>query len=835
VTIAGGGQRAGARGGAAGGSGAVAVALRFTGPIAALDDDARRSLFDRTTSSDERVRARTAEIIARVRREGDAALFAMAEQLDGVRLDSLEVPRARWRAALDAIEPRLRRAMDRAAENIARVHRAFLPRASETEPEPGIVVGRRPDPLGRVGVYAPGGRAAYPSSVLMGAVPARVAGVGEVVLCSPPDRETAEPPRVVLAAAALAGVERVFAVGGAGAVAAMAFGTASVPRVDRVVGPGNAYVAEAKLQVTGAVAIDAPAGPSELLVIADDTADPAVVAREMLAQAEHDPLTCAAAVTVGERTAAAIVTELARALDAQPRGAIVAESLAGRGAVVWTDSLDAAIDFANDYAPEHLLIAAAGADAVLARLRNQGTVFVGQSASNAFGDYMTGANHVLPTGGLARSYSGLSVLDFFRWTTYQRVSPDAAARLADDVSTFADAEGLGGHAMAARAWGTAANCELRTASRERPGGSSSQFAVRSSYREISLYNPDRTPSPLDLSDNTNLWGVPPAAKRALESAAPQVVARYPSLYAPALKAALASYLGVKPDMVVTGCGSDDVLDSALRAFAEPGDRVAYPDPTFPALPIFARMNALEPVAVPLTTDYDADAHRLLATGARIIYLCSPNNPTGNALSRDAVERIVEEASGVVILDEAYAEFAQRDATDLLTRSDRLVISRTMSKAFGLAGLRVGYAVGSPTLIAEVEKSRGPYKVNALAELAAVTALNEDMAWVRTHVAAAIESRARLTEALRGMGLAPLDSQANFVFIPLASAVRVAKRMRGLGVAVRPFVELPPVSPALRASAGEALRISVGPWSELRTTLEVLEKALATERERGGRG
>jgi histidinol-phosphate aminotransferase len=325
--------------------------------------------------------------------------------------------------------------------------------------------------------------------------------------------------------------------------------------------------------------------------------------------------------------------------------------------------------------------------------------------------------------------------------------------------------------------------------------------------------------------------VPPAAKRAIESAAAQVIARYPSLYTPRLKEALASYVGVRPDMIVTGCGSDDVLDSALRAFAEPGERVAYPDPTFPAIPIFARMNALEPVPVPLTANYDADADRLLATRARIIYLCSPNNPTGTVLSRSTIERIVDEAPGVVILDEAYAEFAVRDMIDLLARSERLLISRTMSKAFGLAGLRVGYAIGAPALATEVEKSRGPYKVNALAELAAVTALSEDMGWVRAHVAAAIESRDRLVEALRALGLAPLESQANFVFIPLTAAPRIAKRMRGAGVAVRPFDGLPTALPALRASGGDALRISVGPWPAVQTTLEALQEALGAVRGR----
>ncbi len=817
----------------------VAIGLRFTGPIAALTADDVRALFDRATSSDETIRARTAEIIAHVKREGDAALLAMAEEFDGVRLDALEVPHERLRRALDTVEPRLRRALDRSAENIARVHRAFLPRTSEVEPEPGIVVGRRPDPLGRVGVYAPGGRASYPSSVLMGVVPARVAGVGEVILCSPPERGSGEPASIVLAAAALAGVDRVFAVGGAGAIAALAYGTASVPRVDRVVGPGNSYVAEAKLQVAGAVAIDSPAGPSELLVIADETSDPTRVALEMLAQAEHDPAAFAVAVAVGEPAARAIEAELARMLDAQPRAAIIAESLAGRGGVLWCDSLEAAIAFANDFAAEHVLVATAEADAVLPRLRSQGTVFVGQTTSNAFGDYMTGANHVLPTGGLARSYSGLSVLDFFRWTTYQRVSADAASRLADDVATFAEAEGLGGHAMAARDGAVRGpRSEVRGArgavGTTRPRASDLGPAPRAGFRSISLSSSERSDCQHGLADNTNQWGTPPAARRALESASPPGPAQYPSPYGADLKEAAASYLGVQPEMIVTGCGSDDVLDSALRAFAEPGDRIAYIDPTFVALPMFARLSALELTPIPLTPQYDVDADRLLATRARIIYLCSPNNPTGNALSRAAIERIVHEAPGLVILDEAYAEFAGESATDLLARSDRLLVARTMSKAFGLAGLRVGYGVGAPALVTEVEKARGPYKVNALAETAAVAALTEDVSWVRSRVADAIESRDRLTVALRSAGLPSVDSRSNFVFAPLAGAVRVAKRMRGRGVAVRAFADLPAVSPALRESGGEALRITVGPWSAMQAMLDALEQARDTERQRAER-
>ena len=430
---------------------ASAVTLRWFGAIDSLSPDARLRMFDRS-SGESGVCERTAEVIARVRSQGDVALRTLALELDGVILESLEVPRREWTRALDGLAPALRRAMERSAANVERVHRAFLPVAQETESEPGIVVGRRPDPLQRVGVYAPGGRAAYPSSVLMGVVPARVAGVTEIVVCSPPSRDSGRPSDVVLAAAALAGATRVFALGGAGAVAAMAYGTESVPRVDRIVGPGNAYVAEAKLQVSSAVAIDSPAGPSELLVLADDTADPVLIARELLAQAEHDPMTAVIAVVTSERAARAVRDALSDQLPTQPRADICSAALAGQGAVVWADSLDVAIAFANTYAAEHLLLVVAELDVSLAKLRSAGTVFVGASASVAFGDYMTGANHVLPTGGLARSYSGLSTLDFVRWTTYQRVSPAAASRLADDVGIFADAERLPGHAMAARAW-----------------------------------------------------------------------------------------------------------------------------------------------------------------------------------------------------------------------------------------------------------------------------------------------------------------------------------------------------------------------------------------------
>ena len=425
--------------------------IRFRGPLHALSDADRAQLLDRAPAADDMVRTTSEAIIDVVRRDGDAALVSLAREYDKVRLKSLEVPRDAWRDALRSLDPSLRAAMERAAANIRAVHAAAVPQRVEIAPEPGVIIGRRPDPLHRVGVYAPGGRAAYPSSVLMGVIPARVAGVAEVVICAPPTSK-GQPEPATLAAAELSGADRVFAVGGAGAIAAMAFGTASIPRVDRIVGPGNSYVAMAKLLVSNVVGIDSPAGPSEVLIVADDSADPAHLAAEMLAQAEHDPEAVVALVATDETLGTKVVDAIEKLLPVQGRRTIIERALAERGAILTAPSLRDAVAFANLFAPEHLLLATRDADELLGDIRPAGTVFVGETSSVTFGDYITGANHVLPTGGLARSYSGLSTADFVRWTTYQRVDRDAAARLAQDVAVFAEAEHLPAHAAAARAW-----------------------------------------------------------------------------------------------------------------------------------------------------------------------------------------------------------------------------------------------------------------------------------------------------------------------------------------------------------------------------------------------
>lgn len=357
--------------------------------------------------------------------------------------------------------------------------------------------------------------------------------------------------------------------------------------------------------------------------------------------------------------------------------------------------------------------------------------------------------------------------------------------------------------------------------------------ARPAVGALPLYAPDAAECRIDVSDNTNLWGTSPAARRALAEAPTAVLTRYPSLYSAPLRAALLRYARLEQagDVgVVTGCGSDDVIDSTMRAFGAPGDRIAFSVPTFSMIPTFARLNGLEPVSIPLTARYDLDAERLVQIGAKITYLCTPNNPTATALSREAVEYVAAHAPGIVLLDEAYAEFAPTTFVDLVTRHDRLIVTRTFSKAFGLAGLRVGYGVGNVDAVGMVERARGPYKVNALAERAVLAALGESadaLGWMRAHVALAVDSRERLAAELLTLGLVALPSAANFLFVPTPRATELSRALRARGLLVRAFAGLPMDLAPLAASEGSALRIGVGPWESMQVVLDALSMELTS--------
>lgn len=388
-----------------------------------------------------------AAILDEVRRDGDAALLRFCKRFDKARLTSLAVTEEEIAEAVAAVEPEFLAVLRRAAANIRRFHECQK-RQSFLLNEEGVVMGQKVIPVDRAGLYVPGGTAAYPSTVLMDAIPARVAGVGELVMVTPPNAEGKVNP-AILAAAYVAGVDRIFKVGGAQAIAALAFGTESIPRVDKIVGPGNAFVAEAKKQVFGTVSIDMIAGPSEILIIADGKTSPRVCAADLLSQAEHDRMASAVLLTDDPALAEAVSAELERQIPTLSRAEIARTSIDDNGKIIITSSIAEAVALSNELAPEHLELSVDNPFDYLDGIRHAGSVFLGRHCPEALGDYLAGPNHTLPTGGTARFSSPLSVDDFVKKTQYTYYTREALARVADDVALFATKEGLTAHAASA--------------------------------------------------------------------------------------------------------------------------------------------------------------------------------------------------------------------------------------------------------------------------------------------------------------------------------------------------------------------------------------------------
>ena len=410
-----------------------------------FDKVAPEEILNRDIRAEADVEAVVDGIIADVRRRGDEALRDYARRFDHAELDSLLVSREELEEAFAAVGEEFLTTLRMAADNIRHFHEQQVHRDFMVNDTPGVVLGQKYTPIQRAGVYVPGGTAAYPSTVLMDVIPAKVAGVGEIVMTTPAGPDGRVNPNI-LAAAAVAGIDRIVKSGGAQAVAALAYGTESVPAVDKIVGPGNIYVATAKRKVFGKVGIDMIAGPSEILVLADGGCNPAWVAADLLSQAEHDRLATAVLVTDSPELARAVQAELEVQIPALPRAAIARESIDTNGKIVVTDDLDKAIEAANLIAPEHLEVCVADPFAVLGRIRNAGSIFLGRHVPEALGDYSEIARHTLPTSGTARFSSPLGVDDFVKKSSFIYYTPEALGRVKDRIADFAEREGLHAHA-----------------------------------------------------------------------------------------------------------------------------------------------------------------------------------------------------------------------------------------------------------------------------------------------------------------------------------------------------------------------------------------------------
>lgn len=412
-----------------------------------LSDISEEDILCRTVDMPD-VSADVEAIIKNVRANGDAALREYCFKFDGVELDGFEVSEWERERSLASLDAEYFEILEEAAENIRAYHQCQKKSGYVLDRGEGIVLGQKVMALERVGLYIPGGTASYPSTVLMNCIPAKIAGVPEIVMTTPPDKDGRVSPQII-AAAAVAGVDRIFKCGGAQAVAALAYGTESIPRVDKIVGPGNIFVAEAKRQVYGDVDIDMIAGPSEILIISDELSEPRLLAADLLSQAEHDKLATAVLVTTSEKLAGEVAEAIENQLSKLPREEIARASIERNGKIIVVESIDQAIHISNSIAPEHLELCIEKPFEYLTRIRNAGSIFMGRYCPEALGDYFAGTNHTLPTGGRARFSSPLSVDDFVKKSSFMYYSCEALGKVADKIAYFAEVEGLSGHARSA--------------------------------------------------------------------------------------------------------------------------------------------------------------------------------------------------------------------------------------------------------------------------------------------------------------------------------------------------------------------------------------------------
>ncbi len=769
-------------------------------------------------AQDEAIERTVALIVSDVRARGDEALLEFTrrfDRVDAASVHELELSQDELQRALESLASADRDALHAAAARIRRYHEHQLAHSWSYVEDDGTRLGQRIGPIDRVGLYVPGGKAAYPSSVLMNALPARVAGVRELVMVVPTPGGVRNP--MVLAAARVAGVDRVFTIGGAQAVAALAWGTASVPAVDKIVGPGNAYVAEAKRRVFGTVGIDMIAGPSEILVLCDGTTDPDWIATDLFSQAEHDEMAQAILLTPDAAFADRVAESIARLLPAMPRSGIIARSLADRGALVVVRSMEEACEIATSIAAEHVEISARDADRWVERIHHAGAIFLGPWSSESLGDYCAGPNHVLPTMRTARFSSPLGVYDFQKRTSIIEVSPAGARTLGAIAATLARAEGLEAHARSAQLRAQAQRGQPERARTDRFDPIRPEIAAMSGYKVLDASGMIK----LDAMENP--YPMPPELRRALgERLAEVPINRYPVPGHDELERAIRARFDVPADAgVVLGNGSDELITMLAVATARPGAVHLAPQPSFVMYELSARLMGSRFVGVPLRADFslDVDAMRAAIAAHRpaIVWLAWPNNPTGNAFDVDAVEAVLAAAPGLVVLDEAYQPFAQDTWMHRLRDNERLVVLRTVSK-LGLAGLRLGYLAAAPRWVEQLQKVRAPYNVNVLTDAAARFAL-ENLEVLDAQAARIRRERDLLAQRLLEMpGVEVFPSRANFLLVRVADSERTERGLRNRGLLIK---DLGRMHDLLR----NCLRLTVGTEEENRLLLEALRESL----------
>ena len=790
---------------------------------------------------DQGIEQAVSAILADVQARGDEALMDYTRRFD--RLDvheaaGLRLSQAELQAALDGLPAAERQALERAAERIRRYHEHQRTSSWMYTEADGTRLGQRVLPLDRVGLYVPGGKAAYPSSVLMNAIPAQVAGVKELVMVVPTPDGVRNP--AVLAAACLAGIQEVYTIGGAQAVAALAYGTRSIRPVDKIVGPGNAYVAEAKRRVFGTVGIDMIAGPSEILVVSDGSVPADWVAVDLFSQAEHDEMAQAILISPDAAFLDAVAEAIARLLPGQPRRAVIGKSLADRGALIHVRSMQEAAELVNRVAPEHLELAVRDVDGLLADIRHAGAIFMGRWGCEALGDYCAGPSHVLPTMRTPRFSSPLGVYDFQKRSSLIEPSATGADHLAKVAATLARAEGLEAHAQSAeyRLGGDAHQAAAGTVSPARIAARVERH-VRPDVQRMAAYHVADATDAIKLDAMENPWRLPGALQAELaQRLAALAINRYPSgnTYT-ALKQAIARHDGLDGiDGLVLGNGSDELISLLCQLVAQPGATIMAPAPSFVMYEMGARLAGVGFVPVPLRPDFSLDREAMLQAiethRPALVFLAYPNNPTGNLFDADDVRAILQATDGLVVLDEAYAPFAGGASwLSQLQAWPNLAVMRTCSK-WGLAGARIGYLASAPAWAAQLDKIRPPYNISVLDAETACFAFQHHADFDQQTQALCTERQTlvqRLQALLGPQGLSHVyPTAANFVLVRLAGgegegvgpsrATRVAAAMRAAGVLIKDASRMHP-------ALAECLRLTVGAPEENEAMLQALAAAL----------
>ena len=763
-------------------------------------------------------------IVDAVRAGGDAALVEHVRRFDGdagaaraahLRLDVGSVDAAGAQVEDAELPAELRAAVDRAIAAVERFYAPQVPR-SHREVDDGVRLEERVLPFRRVGLYVPGGRFPYPSTVIMSAVPARLAGVEEIVVATPPGayRDSA----ALRAVCRRAGVTEVWGMGGAHAVAALAYGTETVRPVDFIAGPGNAWVTAAKRLVSRDVGIDKEAGPSEVVIVADESAPADVIAADLLAQAEHDPQAAAVLITTSRRLAVAVAAEVERQLGSLPTRDTAAASLSGLSCALVAADWEQALTVAERIAPEHLQLIGPDAEALEDRIRCSGAVFVGAATPTVFGDYLAGPSHVLPTGGAARHASGLGPLDFVRRQHHAAFSAAAAAVAAPLAAAFARQEGLEAHARSASLRADSGT----SAEADREGASPARF-VRPELRDLHEYSLHQTPFVHKLDQNEVPWDLPARLKRqASERLLSRNWAHYPDFHGERLRTLLGERHRWPREGVLVGNGSNELLGITLDAVVGPGTEVLAALPTFGLYEMFVRRAGGSARFLPPRSDlalpFEEMCAELERDPTRPLILCTPNNPTGAALAPQQVDELARRIRAPLLLDGAYAEFSSHDYRPLLRRHRHLVLFGTFSKAWSLAGLRLGYLLADPELVRELIKIKLPYNLGHAAATIGELVL-EQPRWgercVRLIVGLREQWRRMLTEA----GLEVFPSQGNFLLLRHRRMEEIRLALAERGILIRKMSHYPGL-------AGCA-RLGIGSGRALRDTRAALTEILAS--------